>query len=341
MKLSDILLSDVVCKSDGSLVGKVGNVYFDENCKKIVYFDITCADTERLLPFSASAALADAVVTEDTLALLAHGDVDTTPLLPSPLGKKVYTGSGKFRGEITDVIFSSKGKVNSLNADGVSYSPSSFRAFGDVWLLKDSANGRKTPKVPFPQAKTDYKVTVLGEAEKEEVGIETDANKVVGTYRESAPSSVPVSSTASVSSPAPVSSQAPARSPVATPVKARDDAATSEASAATPVTVTVVTPATTENGAAPLDVRAAENEQEKHVYLRDAESGPEVVFGEEGFTPYRVIADYNFLLGRSLTDDIFSYSGEKLASRGARVTVDLVETARRHGKLMELTLSSK
>ena len=92
---------------------------------------------------------------------------------------------------------------------------------------------------------------------------------------------------------------------------------------------------------AALDVRPAEEESETHVYLRDAAGRPEVIFGDDGFTPHRVIADYNFLLGRTLADDLFSYSGEKLASRGMRVNVDLVETARRHGKLMALTLSSK
>ena len=62
---------------------------------------------------------------------------------------------------------------------------------------------------------------------------------------------------------------------------------------------------------------------------------------DENFTPYRVIADYNFLLGRTLTDDLLSYSGKRLATRGERVTAELVETARRQGKLMDLTLSSR
>ena len=61
----------------------------------------------------------------------------------------------------------------------------------------------------------------------------------------------------------------------------------------------------------------------------------------EEFTPYRVIADYNFLLGRTLADDLVAYSGETLAKRGERVTTELVERARRHGKLMDLTLSSR
>lgn len=308
MKLSDVLHSDVVCKSDSSLVGKVENVYFDENCKKIVYFDVSCADARRLLPFSAAAALSDAVMTDDTLALHSHGDADISALVSSPIGKKIYTGTGKFKGEISDVSFSAKGKVSSLNTEETAYSPSSFRAFGDVWLLKDAASGRKTPRVPFPKAEEDYKVSIL------DASAEPDSSATSVLKKEK--------NTDGIFAVDPDDSQ-------------------SEKTVSAGVVIAQI-PVAEENRVIPLDVRAAESENETHVYLRDAAGGrPEVIFNDEGFTPYRVIADYNFLLGRRLTDDLFAYSGEKLASKGAQVNVDMVETARRHGKLMELTLSSR
>lgn len=57
--------------------------------------------------------------------------------------------------------------------------------------------------------------------------------------------------------------------------------------------------------------------------------------------PPRIIGDYNFLLGRTLIKDLKSYSGELLARENTFVTVELVEVARRFGKLVELTLNSK
>lgn len=305
MKLSETLNRDVVCKADSSLIGSTADVYFDGNCRNIVYFDVACAGGKTLLPFSAVASVADALMTDDALALTSRGDADLSPLVSSPIGKKVYTGTGRFKGAVSDVVFSAKGRVSAIVADGVSYSPSSFRAFGDVWLLKDSASGRRnTPKVPFPKAKSDYKATILSDSE--------------------AVPPLPAK-------PADAEKAADGKSP--TGAAAEEDGR--------PVFFSPVQADIRSDSPAALDVRPAEEESETHVYLRDAAGRPEVIFGDDGFTPHRVIADYNFLLGRTLADDLFSYSGEKLASRGMRVTVDLVETARRHGKLMELTLSSK
>lgn len=276
-KLSEIVNCDVICLNDGALRGKVANVYFDENCRKIVYFDLTCAEGNVLLPFVAAACVRDAVTTENALPFLAHGDADLTPLLSSPLGKKVYTASGRARGKVTELLFSAKGKVTALETETSSYSPSAFAVFGDVLILKEGRNGkRRSPSAVFPEPKEDYPVAVL---------------------RDDSPSP-------SLSSPP--QSAAAANAP--------------------------------RSGA---DIRAAEAEKEGGVYLTDASGGAEVLYGQEEFTPYRVIADYNFLLGRTLSDDLISYSGEKLASRGDRVTVEVVEKARRGGKLMDLTLSSR
>ena len=89
LRLSDILHADVICKSDSSLTGKVEDVYFDEFCGKIVYFDISRADGRMLLPFSAAASVADAVVTEDSLALTSPGDADLTVLRSALIGRKI------------------------------------------------------------------------------------------------------------------------------------------------------------------------------------------------------------------------------------------------------------
>lgn len=285
LRLSDILHADVICKSDSSLTGKVEDVYFDEFCGKIVYFDISRADGRMLLPFSAAASVADAVVTEDSLALTSPGDADLTVLRSALIGRKIYTANGKSRGTVTDVLFSAKGRVASVVADGTAYSPASFRAFGDVLILKDAVGAkRKTRKPSFPKAEKDYPVSIL-----------------------------------SAAPPSPPDTRAAAddRSAAVFPVGAGAAAARPSA-----------------------DIRAADD-GERPVYVSDAAGGIDVIFGGESFTPYRVIADYNFLLGRTLADDLVSYSGETLARRGERVSVETVEKARRHGKLMDLTLSSR
>lgn len=259
-ELSRLLGADVICRSDCSLEGSVKDVYFDENCRKIVYFVISRAEGDALLPAEAVGALSDAVVLDDTFAFRSPEDADLTPLLHSPIGKKAYTASGKARGEVSDVLVTARGRVRALRLGDEDMPPSAFRAFGDVVILKDaSAKKRRTPSVPFPKAETDYPVRI-----------------------------------ADVATP-----------PVRTDVGiARDDTAHS-------------------------------------VRIPDPSLGMTLLAGGEDFTPYRVIADYNFLLGRTLADDLTSYTGELLAAKGERVTADTVERARRHGKLMDLTLSSR
>ncbi len=82
------------------------------------------------------------------------------------------------------------------------------------------------------------------------------------------------------------------------------------------------------------------NKEPQPIKIAESLRGIELV-EEEDHIPPRIICDYNFLLSRTLMTDLFSYTGELLASKGVPVTVELVETARRHGKLIDLTLSSK
>ncbi|MGI6702192.1 MAG: PRC-barrel domain-containing protein [Christensenellales bacterium] len=57
--------------------------------------------------------------------------------------------------------------------------------------------------------------------------------------------------------------------------------------------------------------------------------------------PARIISDYSFLLDRLVLQDVFSLSGELIIPANTRITPDTVETARRHGKLVELTVGSR
>lgn len=69
--------------------------------------------------------------------------------------------------------------------------------------------------------------------------------------------------------------------------------------------------------------------------------GKEIVYEDsDERTPARIISDYDFLLGRTLLRDLLTYAGTLIAKQGTVVTKDLVETAARYGKLVDLTLNS-
>ncbi len=57
-------------------------------------------------------------------------------------------------------------------------------------------------------------------------------------------------------------------------------------------------------------------------------------------TPTRIISDYAFLIGRTLSSDLTTYGGLTIAKEGEPITDEVVEKARRAGKLVDLTLLS-
>ena len=345
-RLSELIKRPVVCKEDCALLGTVEDAYFDENCRNIVYFVLFDEYRKLLLPYSAAAAIGDAVMVEDKFAMLSPEDADCTVLTCNLLGKPVFTGGGKSKGTLQDVLFGAKGRVNALQSDGTAYSPSSFKAFGDVLLLKDVTVKRKTPKTPFPKAAEDRKVTVLpAEVPDTHTDNAIKTSPVPTSVPEPAPTLTPATDTPSVKS---------AQSETTTVSNASETAFAYESAPATPVsapaatastksTATVIVPTADKKEApAPLDNVSADNPTDYNpVYPRDAAGEINVLFNQDDFTPHRIIADYNFLLGRVLQEDLRSYVGEKLASKGERVTVELVEKSRRHGKLIELTLNSR
>ena len=85
-------------------------------------------------------------------------------------------------------------------------------------------------------------------------------------------------------------------------------------------------------------------EQGSPLFSKDALEkivGKEIIYEDaDERTPARVITDYDFLLGRTLLRDLNTYAGTLLAKEGTIVTKDLVETAARYGKLVDLTLNS-
>lgn len=345
-RLSELIKRPVVCKEDCALLGTVEDAYFDENCRNIVYFVLLDEYRKLLLPYSAAAAIGDAVMVEDKFALLSPEDADCTVLIRNLLGKPVFTGGGKSKGTLQDVLFGAKGRVNALQSDGTAYSPSSFKAFGDVLLLKDVTVKRKTPKTPFPKAAEDRKVTVLpAEVSDAHTDNAIKTSPVPTSVSEPAPTLAPATDTPSVKS---------VQSETTTVSKTSETAFAYESAPVTPVSAPAAT-ASTKSAAtvivptadkketpAPLDNVSADNPTDYNpVYPRDAAGEINVLFNQDDFTPHRIIADYNFLLGRVLQEDLRSYVGEKLASKGERVTVELVEKSRRHGKLIELTLNSR
>lgn len=298
---SDVLDAKVISKADCSVCGIVRDAYFDEKCKNIAYFILDSDGAERLLPIEEVVSFSDALMIADNLALISPYDIDRTAYMKQPVGKEVFTRGGKLKGCVRDVVFSAKGKVNSLLVDDTVCSPGRFESFGDVILLAGDTPARKRRKLPLPDTFENKQVQVLAD--------DTETAAISSSGKTDAPAIAEIRETPSV--------------------------------VAVPTNSVNVSPAANAREAQPLNVFAAQPEDTLPVFIRDAMAEVNVSADNGDFTPHRIIADYNFLLGRTLQDDLLSYTGETLARKNSAVTVDMVELARRHGKLIELTLNSK
>ncbi len=69
-------------------------------------------------------------------------------------------------------------------------------------------------------------------------------------------------------------------------------------------------------------------------------TAPKVTVANATTEPPRIISDYNFLLGRKLTANLYTFSGDLIAHKDTLVTVSVVDKARLNGKLLELTYNS-
>ena len=70
-------------------------------------------------------------------------------------------------------------------------------------------------------------------------------------------------------------------------------------------------------------------------------TSPEKSEPRNSHEPLRIIGDYGFLLGRKLRECVYNQRGELIGAKNALITKNVVETARKYGKLIELTQNSR
>lgn len=85
-----------------------------------------------------------------------------------------------------------------------------------------------------------------------------------------------------------------------------------------------------------------EPEEEDVNYLETQDYEPTSIINDwSSNIPARIISDYSFLLGRYVLADVYSTTGELIIPANSKITEKIVDIARRHGKLVELTVGSR
>jgi len=305
-KTTDFFGISAICLEDGSIVGEVKNVYFDEGAKQAIYLGIF-KNTLLLLPFDKVVATKDAIMLASCADLLDCRDVDMTNLCTLD-GKDIYSVDGVKKGSVQAVELYKGGKTNKILTEDGAFNPSAFATFGDVLIQKIAK--KRTVQRKIPRDKTNRKVEVF----------DLDVQN-----------SIPLEDV----------KEAALQSDAA-------DANTQNAEDSSQISALMAAYDSKRNLSAVQEVvpkKLVQIEQGSPLFTQDAIEkivGGAVAYQdiEDERTPARVITDYDFLLGRTLLRDLSTYAGTLLAKSGTIVTKDLVETASRHGKLVELTLNS-
>ena len=166
IKLSSLIGKPVLCLASSCISGSVADVYFDEYCKKAVYFciDKMYENGVCLLPVKEAASVSDAVVIADEVPLVSPADVDMTAMRSGLKDMAVYSQSGAFKGDISNVLFTNAGKVQKLVLPEGEFTPQAILSIGEVIILKSAVKAKRdSKKRTIPRPKQDYPVHILND----------------------------------------------------------------------------------------------------------------------------------------------------------------------------------
>lgn len=216
-----------------------------------------------------------------------------------------YTQNGVLKGYLAQATFSQNGKISVFSTQTDKFSPSGISSVGDVIILKNG-KARKAKPQNIPRPKTQTSVTILKGAKPEREKIDILSAPIDKTPKN-------ISDTNAMT----------------TEVSQSDENAPFAYKSAETVILSSAPPAIAISPDAPKFTKDA---FEKIL--------GEPLYTDDEHTPSRVISDYSFLLGRTLSKDLTTFAGVLIAKKGDEITDALVNLAMRHGKLVELALYS-
>lgn len=305
--LQSIVSKPVVSRDTSKIVGRIKNAYLSDNFSNIVYFGISdcIGGKERLMPFADVLDFADAVMVQNDVNFKDACDVDFTSLVPICISMPCYTQNGVLKGYLAQATFSQNGKISVFSTQTDKFSPSGISSVGDVIILKNG-KARKAKPQNIPRPKTQTSVTILKGAKPEREKID-----ILSTPIDKTPKNISDTNA------------------MATEVSQSDENASFAYKSAETVILSSAPPAIAISPDAPKFTKDA---FEKIL--------GEPLYTDDEHTPSRVISDYSFLLGRTLSKDLTTFAGVLIAKKGDEITDALVNLAMRHGKLVELALYS-
>lgn len=308
-----------VLSLDGSkIVGRIKNVYLSENFSNIAYFGIedVYMQKEQTLPFEDVLDFADVAVVQNTARLQDISDVDFTSLCQVRIGMPCYTQNGILKGFVEKAAFSASGKISYFATQTDKFSPSGIQSIGDVIVLKNGKTRKAKPQT-MPRPKAQTAVTIL----QDENVAENKTDNLSAQNENFAES--------------PDLSQDKTDTDLSSRYAFLNSSTIAVSSAPPAISISPDAPKFTKDAFEQIVGSQGIIRSQENVTRADNNDAY-----TDAHTPARVISDYSFLLGRTLSQDLATFAGMPLAKKGDKITDTLVNLAMQHGKLVDLALYS-
>lgn len=308
-----------VLSLDGSkIVGRIKNAYLTENFSNIAYFGIedVSMQKEQTLPFEDVLDFADVAVVQNTARLQDISDVDFTSLCQVRIGMPCYTQNGILKGFVEKAAFSASGKISYFATQTDKFSPSGILSIGDVIVLKNGKTRKAKPQtMPRPKAQTT--VTIL-----QDENIADNKTDNLSAQNENFAET-------------PDLSQDKTDTDLSSRYAFLNSSTIAVSSAPPAISISPDAPKFTKDAFEQIVGSQGIIRSQENVTRADNNDAY-----TDAHTPARVISDYSFLLGRTLSQDLATFAGMPLAHKGDKITDTLVNLAMQHGKLVDLALYS-
>ncbi len=368
VNLSNLIGLPVLNKSNATLEGYVSDVFFDAKCKKTAYFQVSKSPEEesfKLLDCRMALAVNDAVIINAKTQLIDKREVDTTVLKDKMLSKQIFSYDGIKKGYVVDVEIGERHYVKTIITDYGNLDSKQILNNNQIIFVKAQKRLKSVKKFDF-SSNENSKVSILNDLNKAEqqsyaenenlnVSYQNDNLHIEqNTQSENVSESifekvkiVAVKQLKAIQTDAIQTNDKTWQPKIEqSPVNVKFQQEQSKAEKNNELT----NDESLSNDSFDDSFENADNlplkdnhplmtalKGQKHNSVFDAKLNK--VKSEHN--PYRIICDYDFLLGRELQQDLSTYMGEIIAPKGSLVTDGLVEQARLCGKLVELTLNSK
>ena len=307
LKNRPVLSKDLLC-----IIGNLNDCVFEKDLDKIAYFLCINNEGDFLVSLDNLSCINDALVVKEMAKIKHLEDVDFTTL-KTILNKDIYSDNGHHMGVVKDLTFSQNGKVGQIIVDNGTLKASDVAGVGEIILLKATTKKRKKTKdVSLSSlAVEDRPVVILDDSNMKNIDDSNEKDK------EASPAFYNVQA---IEKGANETALAYANDDT----KAIDNTENNHTSSASKPSPQKGVEYVVEQSAVPIVATA-----------------PNVTVSSTTTQPPRIISDYNFLLGRVLTADLYTFSGDLIAYKGASITIAIVDKARLNGKLLELTSNSR